>query len=319
MMQTKPQPQQPAREPRRMTLGAVTRGQLHKPLRVLLYGVEGVGKSTFGAAAPSPIFLASEDGTATLDVARFPEPQCWSDVLDAIDTLTTEPHDFRTLVIDTLDWLEPLCWAQVVAEGGPKIKSIEDFGYGKGYVAALDQWRGLLARLERMRTARGMHVIMLAHSWVKPFKNPEDDDYDRYELKLHAKAGGLLKEWCDAVLFARHDETTARDEKTKRTRGVSSGARVICTSRTAAYDAKNRHDLPPTMPLSWADFEAATIARAPASATALRARIEQLLPSAAPDIAARAQKAVTEAGEDAARLARIADHLAATISTAQGK
>jgi hypothetical protein len=107
-MQTqKPSPQQPSR----MKLAAVTRGRLERPTRVLLYGVEGVGKSTFAASAPAPIFIAAEDGTAQLDVARFPEPKTWSDVLEAVGELATSEHVFKTLVVDTLDWLEPLCWA----------------------------------------------------------------------------------------------------------------------------------------------------------------------------------------------------------------
>lgn len=310
--------QQPARTPR-MTLGAVTRGLIAKPLRVLLYGVEGVGKSTFGACAPSPIFLAAEDGTAHLDVARFPEPHTWSDALEAVDVLTKEAHDYKTLVIDTLDWLEPMCWAHVIGSANnPKITSIEDFGFGKGYTAALDSWRVLLAALDRMRNTRGMNVIMLAHSWTKTFKNPEDDDYDRYEMKLNAKASGVLREWCDDVLFARHDEMAARDDKTKRVRGVSTGARVMHTTRTAAYDAKNRHDLPPVMPLSWEDYEAAVLARKPASVDTLRTRIADLLSGADAALATRVNAAVAKAGDDAAQLARIADRLNATIQT-QGK
>lgn len=297
----------------RMQLSAVVRGKIEKPARVLLYGVEGVGKSTFAASAPSPIFLAAEDGTAQLDVARFPEPKTWSDVLDAVDELTTGQHEFKTLVVDTLDWLEPLCWASLYTD---KITSIEDFGYGKGYTAALDQWRLFLARLERMRDARGMGIIFLAHSWVKPFKNPEGDDFDRYELKLHNKAGGLLKEWCDAVLFTRYETFTDKDSKTKRVRGVSTGARVMHTNRTAAYDAKNRYDLPDVMPLDFASFAESVKTAKPADPAQLVARINGLLESADEATAKRVNAAVAKADGNAAQLARIADHLSATVNIA---
>jgi hypothetical protein len=299
-----------------MTLAAVTKGRIERPMRVLLFGTEGLGKSTFGANAPAPIFLASEDGTSQLDVARFPEPKTWRDAFAAVDALTNEEHAYQTLVIDTLDWLEPLCWAAVCErpdDKGRKRDSIEDFGFGKGYVAALDEWRVLLARIERMRLARNMHVVMLAHSWVKPFKNPEGDDYDRYEMKLHAKAGGLLKEWCDVVLFGAYETFANTDKTTKRTRGVSTGARVVHTQRTAAWDAKNRYDLPETLPLDWEAFHAAVKAHAPADPAKLRERIVRLLDGQGDDLASRVHAAITKAGDNAAQLARIADKLAADI------
>lgn len=300
----------------RMKLGAVTKGRLERPMRVLLFGVEGVGKSTFAANAPSPIFLAAEDGTAQLDVARFPEPKSWGDVLDALDELMVGEHDFKTVVVDTLDWLEPLCWDHIVTKANsPKIKSVEDFGFGKGYVAALDAWRVLLSRFEQLRLKRGMHVVFLAHSWIKTFKNPEDEDYDRYELKLHAKAGGLLKEWCDAVLFTRYETFTNTDEKTKRTRGVSTGARVIHTQRTAAWDAKNRYDLPETLPLDWSAFAEAVKRQAPADPAKLVARIDALLAKTTDEELIRnVTAAVRAAGNDAARLAKYADTLSARIA-----
>jgi len=283
-------------------------------MRVLLYGTEGIGKSTFAAAAPSPIFLASEDGTAELDVARFPPPRVWTDVLDAIAELTTGEHEYRTLVIDTLDWLEPICWAHVVEQArDPKIKSIEGFGYGKGYQAALDAWRVFLAALEHLRNVRGMHVIMVAHAWIKPFANPEGDSYDRYELKLNAKAAGALKEWSDAVLFARYETFTLKDDR-KRVRGVSSGARVIHTQRTAAWDSKNRYDLPDTLPLDWNAFAEAVAARRPVDASVSRGRIDALLERADEALRAIVRDTVVKAGEDAAQLARIADRLAAKIN-----
>lgn len=300
-----------------MSLAKVVRGKLAKPLRVLIYGIEGVGKSSFAAGAPDPIFIGAEDGTSELDVARFPEPSGFADALEAAAELTSAPHQYKTLVIDTLDWLEPMVWAHTCAvkrdKFGKPFPDIEAFGYGKGYAAALDYWRQLTAVLERMRAARDMHVVLVAHTWIKPFKNPAGEDFDRFEMKLHARAAGLMREWCDAVLFATHETHTY--ESGGRTKGISSGARVIHTERCAAFDAKNRYDLPDTLPLDWGSFAEAVAAHRPADPSQLTARIARMLelvPAAHP-LHARVQSAMAAAAEDAAELARIANKLSTTV------
>jgi len=252
----------PPPRPNRMTLASLTYGVQAQPLRVVIYGPGGIGKSTFGAQSPHPVFLGPEDGSALLDVSRFPQPHDWHDVLDAVRALTEEPHDFGTLVIDSADWLEPLCWAHVCREA--KKPDIESFGYGKGYVAALEAWRVFLSAVERMRKAKRMHVVVIAHGEVRPFKNPDAEtggDYDRWQLKLHKGAAGLLTEWCDELAFATFRTFAQKADPSgpdkKRARGVGS-ERVLYTERRAAFDAKSRHGLPPEMPLSWDDFFAAT-------------------------------------------------------------
>lgn len=292
----------------RMGLDKLVKGKQEQPRRVLLYGPEGIGKTTFGANAPSPIVLGAEDGTSQLDVTRFPKPEGWQDVLDAIRTLTTEKHEFKTLVVDTLDAIEPMLWSYLVARDHTaknQLKDIEDYGYGKGYAKALDEWRVFLANLERLRAAKGMHIIFLAHSLIKPFKNPEGDDFDRYEMKLHTKAGGLLKEWCDAVLFANYETYAHKDEKTKRVRGVSTGARMVFTQRTAAYDAKNRYSLPEALPLSWSDFDAAATAGAVATPAALREEIERKAKEIGGELEKTILETMAKAGDDTQRLALI--------------
>lgn len=311
-MATTTTPQKAPAAPSRMTLKNLVTGKQERPIRALLYGVEGIGKSTFGADAPSPIFLGAEDGTAHLDVTRFPMPTSWAEVLDAVKTLTQEEHSFGTLVIDTLDWAEPLLWAHICKRDGQP--NVEAYGYGKGYIAAIDEWRIFLAALERLRESRGMHLVLLAHSWIKPFKNPEGDDFDRYELKLHAKAGGLIKEWCDAVLFANYETFAEKDSKTKRVKGVSTGARLIYTSRTAAYDAKNRYSLPESMPLNWSDFYAAVRAHRPADPAALVKAISEKAARLGGDIEATATAWVQKYAGDAAQLARMNDRLNAKLA-----
>jgi hypothetical protein len=280
------------------------RATQQRPLRVIVYGVEGVGKSTFASQAPSPIFLCSEDGTSQLDVARFPSPHSWNEVLEAIRVLTHEDHPYKTLVIDTLDWLEPLCWQHVCQLHGKQ--SIEDFGYGKGYVIAVEQWRILLGRLDMLVRSRRMHVVMVAHGAVRRVDDPQTGPFDRYRLKLHDKTSDVMREWVDAVLFARHEVVTF--ERNGKTRGRSSGARVMHTTWSAAYDAKNRFDLPETLPLAWEELEAAVRAAAPADPSKLRAELNELIPRL--DDPQKAQKALREwAGDNPARLAQLLDKI----------
>jgi hypothetical protein len=299
--QLTPKPAMPAVK-LRMTLASVTKGKIAEPITVLVFGVEGVGKSTFGSDAPNPIFLDGERGSSELNVARFPVPETWSDVREALRVLAVEPHEYKTLVIDTLDWLEPLIWKHICARD--KQPDIESYGYGKGYSAALDEWRVFLADIERVR-ARGLNIVLLAHSWIRPFKNPLGDDFDRYEMKLNAKAGGLLKEWPKSVLFANYETTAAKDARTKRVRGVSTGARILYTTRTAAYDAKNRYGLPDQIPLSWTEFEEAVKAAQPASVNDLISEIERKSHMLGEENKKRALDAIERAAGDVMKLAKL--------------
>jgi len=281
---------------------------------VVLYGPEGIGKSTFGAGAPNPIFLGTEDGTAQLDVASFPSPSKFADVLEAVASLANEEHEFKTLVLDTLDWLEPLIHAHVCKTNGKN--SIEAFGYGKGYVLALDEWRKLLAAVGELR-AKGMNVVMLAHSRVKGYHNPAGDDYDRYTMKLHEKAEQLVKEWADAVLFATYKVVTHEDERGK-VKAFGDGSRVAYTEHRPAWDAKNRYGLPFEIPLEWSEFEAAAREKSPKSVEALKERFTNLVATASTDLASKAQKNLEKVGNDARKLTQLINWLTAKLSeTAQ--
>lgn len=286
-----------------MRLEDVTRGKIRKPYSVSCYGPEGVGKSSFGAGAPKPIFVGAEDGTAQLDVARFPAPETWEDVLDVPRVLMRDAHDYQTVVFDTLDWIEPLIWKAVCDRDG--FDNIEGYGFGKGYQVALDEWRKLLSSLERLMTTKGMNVVLLAHSWIRPFKNPSGEDFDRYELKIHTKAAGLVKEWSEAVLFANFETFVKEDKKTKRSKGVSTGARMLYTERKAAYDAKSRYPIPEELPLSWADFEAAVVAGSVAPVADLKAEIARKAKELGGELEAKITGAMAKAGDNAESLAVI--------------
>lgn len=289
--------------PKRMTLSSVVTGPTD-PWRVLLYGEPTVGKSTFGASAPAPIFLGAEDGTGRLDVPRFPPAQTWRDVLDALRELTEEPHAYKTIVIDTLDSLEPLVYRHVVGRD-PKAENIEQVGGGfqKGYVVAVDEWRVFLTALERLHSATGMKIILLAHAAVVKFKNPEGSDYGKFSLKLEQRSAPVFVEWSDMCLFGQF-ETWTEEERGKRPRGASTDMRLMRTRRTAAYDAKNRYSLPQTMPMcSWDELMAAV--RAGADPATLRAAIEAGIEKLAGDDAEKAKAALARAGEDATKLAQL--------------
>ena len=226
-----------------------------RPPRVLIHGVAGVGKTTFAAAANQPVFIQTEDGLGTLAASHFPLARTFEDVLDAVAALYTERHDFKTLVIDSVDWLEPLVWGKACRNNG--WASIEDAGYGKGYIAALDLWRQYVDGLNALRNDRGMTVVQIAHTDIKRFDSPEHDPFDRYVIKLHTRAAALLQEHSDIVLFANYRISTVKADvgfNKKVNRAVGSGERVIYTGERPAFLAKNRYGLPETLPLNWQVF-----------------------------------------------------------------
>ena len=232
----------------------IVKGRLNKPRRIVCFGPEGIGKSTFASLSPNPIFIGAEDGTSQLDIHRFNEPDSWPRIIGALEQLLSQDHDYKTVVVDTLDWAEPMVWAHICERDGKR--DISDYDWGRGYTAAVDQWRMFLHKLDALRKDKNMGVILLAHAHVKQFNNPEGKDYDRYELKLHHKSAGLIKEWADCVLFANYE--TYVHEQGGKVKGIDEGARVIYTERRAAWDAKNREGLPPKIAFSWDAFMEST-------------------------------------------------------------
>lgn len=290
---------------RRITLANARTGKLTLPLRVLGYGPEGVGKSTFAAGAPKPCFVNVDKRTAHLDVMRL-EPANYSEILECFDVLDNDPHGCESVVLDPLTWIEPMVWEQVTGPGGNIDKY--DGGFGRGHGAALAQWRMILSRLERL-WLRGMHVILLAHSIVKPFNDPEGPGFDRYEVALNARAAGLFKQWVDYVLFMRF-EAFAKVDGSKKPRGISTGARMAHTSWQAAFDAKRSLPIPDEIPLSWAAFTGA-IESSRSTLEAHKQEIAKLLAVIGDaGVTKRATADVASAGDDVARLAVIANALA---------
>jgi hypothetical protein len=249
-------------------LNGIQKGRVRLPRRVLLYGLHGVGKSTFGATALNPIFIATEDGLGDIDCERFPLATEYPAAIEALSALYIEKHKYQTVVIDSLDWLERLIWADVCAKRG--VESIEDIGYAKGYVFALTQWREVLSGLDALRNERGMQVILIAHATIEKFANPETDTYDRYVPRLQKLASALIQEWADEVLFATykvHTKTTDEGFDRKRTQGIGTGERVIRTTERPAHLAKNRLNLPDEFPLDYRLYAAFVRGEDPLGAT----------------------------------------------------
>lgn len=236
-------------------LQAIVRNREIKPPRIMLYGPHGLGKTTFGAGAPKPIFIPTEDGLGVLDVDHFPLAQTESDVLNAIGALYSEKHDYQTVVLDSLDWLENMIWVEVNAKHDAK-----DLAYGKGAVIAAERWRNILEGFNALRADRGMAIVLVAHCHIKRFDSPETEPYERYQPKLQDRSSALVQEWCDAVLFTNYRTIIKKEDvgfKTEVRRGITTGERLLFTTEKPAYYAKNRYSLPESMPLSWASLQAA--------------------------------------------------------------
>lgn len=248
-----------------ISLASLRRGGALRPPRIITYGTHGVGKTTFACGAPAPVVIPVEDGLGTLDVDSFPLVKTFGEVMEALGSLATDDHKFKTAIIDSLDWLEPLIWAETCARQTPPWRNIEAPGYGKGYLAALDLWREYIDAINWLRDERGMMIIQIAHSDIKRFDDPEHEPYDRYRLKLHDRASALLQEHADIVLFNNYRVSTVKTDvgfNKKVTRGAGGGERLLYTSERPAFLAKNRFSLPDEISIGTGEDAAASIAKA---------------------------------------------------------
>jgi hypothetical protein len=226
-----------------------------KPARMVVYGSHGVGKSSFAAQADKPVFIQTEEGLDALTVTRFPLATSYGEVMEALECLCVDKHDYATVVIDSADWLEKLIFKQVAANN--KVNSIDEIGFGKGFGFAVDLWHYILEKLEELRNAKNMGVILLAHSQVKTFDDPLNDSYDRYILDLHKGGASLISEWCDLLMFANYRVNTVKSDvgfNQKKTRAVGAGERVLHTQERPGWVAKSRWALSESMKLDYETF-----------------------------------------------------------------
>jgi hypothetical protein len=224
----------------------ITKGKQQRAQRVVLYGVESVGKSTFAAKFPRPLFLDIEGGTSHLDVDRC-EIGTWKQLTDAL--AEAKATDYQTVVIDSADWAERLCVEDLLATS--KKTSIEDFGFGKGWVMVAERMSRMLSSIDQLIDA-GKNVVMIAHSKIVRFEAPDAlAAYDRYELKLSKQSSPLLKEFADELWFLRF-KTKVSTSETGKGKGIGGKERILLTTHSAAYDAKTRSGLAEELPLEWA-------------------------------------------------------------------
>lgn len=242
----------------------ITKGKIQSAKKVVIYGAEGIGKSTFAAQFPEPIFIDTEGSTKELDVARFDKPTSWAMLLGQIDyVIANKPC--KTLVIDTIDWAETQCLESVCTAHNKK--GIEDFGYGNGYVYEKEEFGKFLNKLNDVISA-GVNVVLTAHAIIRKFEQPDEmGSYDRWELKLGKKTTNLIsplvKEWADMVLFANYKTLSVATDKDGKKHKAQGGKRVMYTAHHPCWDAKNRYGLAEELPFEYAQIAAIIESSAP--------------------------------------------------------
>ena len=231
----------------------IIRGKTSKATKVVIYGPEGIGKSTLASQFPEPLFIDTEGSTARMDVARLERPATWAELERQIKAVKAEPDCCKTLVIDTADWAERLCIAEVCSE--KRVGGIEDIGYGKGYTYAKEKFSRALTLLSDL-AASGINVVVTAHAMMRKFEQPDEmGAYDRWELKLSKQCAPMLKEWADMVLFCNYKTTVVKTETGARK--AKGGQRIMYTTHNACWDAKNRDGLPDELPMEYASIKKA--------------------------------------------------------------
>lgn len=231
----------------------IIRGKIPSAKKVVVYGPEGIGKSTFASQFPEPIFIDTEGSTKDMDVARTPAPSSWAMLMEQVKYFSMHPEQLKTLIIDTADWAETLCTEHVCAKY--QKSGIEDFGYGKGYVFLQEEFGRLLNLLTELVEKCHINVVLTAHAKMRKFEQPDEmGAYDRWEMKLSKGVSPMVKEWADMVLFCNYktfvinvDGQGAQKGKNK----VQGGKRVMYTTHHSCWDAKNRYGLPDEVPFAY--------------------------------------------------------------------
>ena len=225
----------------------ITKGQFTRAQKVVIYGPEGIGKSSLAAQFPDPVIIDTEGGTAHMDVRRIDKPQTWEELLSIVKEVASTAGVCKTLVIDTADWAEQLITTYLCAKY--KQNSIESFGYGKGYTYMAEEFSRLLAACDQV-IAAGIHVVVTAHAKMRKFEQPDEmGAYDRWEMKLSKQTAPLLKEWCDMLLFCNYQTFVVTSETDRKK--AQGGRRVMYTAHHPAWDAKTRVALPELLELSY--------------------------------------------------------------------
>lgn len=230
--------------------------KISRPPLMVVYGEHKVGKSTFASQANAPIFIQTEDGLEHLGVDAFPLCKDLGSFILALSWVSTEKHEFKTLVIDSLDWLERLIWKDICDKNG--WEQLGDGPYGAGYKLALKTWDSILRQIGEINKNRKMFVLFLAHAKIQKFEDPERDNYDRYDLDLHEKSGNLICQAMDIIGFATKKIAVQVKKEGQKTSGKAKMGQesVLMLAKSASYEAGNRYGLTQT-PLIWSEFSTA--------------------------------------------------------------
>ena len=261
----------------------ITKGITGGALKCCVYGPEGIGKSTFAAQFPNPVFIDTEGSTKFMNVARTTTPSSWAMLTEQVQYFRSHPQECGTLIIDTADWAETLCLNKICAE--KHITSIEDIGYGKGYIFLEEDFGRLLNLLEDVINA-GINVVLNCHAQMRKFEQPDElGAYDRWELKLEKKTSALVKEWADIILFANYKTFVVNVDNQGVLKGknkVQGGKRTMYATHHNCWDAKNRHGLPDELPFEFAQISHLFKVAAPAVVTQPTEKAPKLVTSSAP-------------------------------------
>ncbi|WP_276774123.1 ATP-binding protein [Ruminococcus champanellensis] len=234
----------------------ITRGVIRKPVKVVVYGPEGIGKSTFASKFPGALFIDTEGSTVRMNVARTDPPTSLAMLTGQLEEIRSNPSLCQTLVIDTADWAERLA-IQSVCDKYQK-SGIEEFGYGKGYTYVYEEMGKVLNLLTDINNA-GIHIVLTAHAAICKFEQPDEmGSYDRWEMKMinssKCSVCAMIKEWADMVLFARYKTYAVAADKDGKKLKARGGERVMCTTHNPCWDAKNRFGLPDELPFEYAQI-----------------------------------------------------------------
>lgn len=225
----------------------INSGKVSRAIKTVIYGTEGVGKSTLASQFPEPLFLDVEGGTDHMDVRRIEKPATWPELVSIVNEVAKNPEVCKTLVLDTADYAESMCIANILKKYNQK--SIESFGYGKGYTYIGEEWQKLMDAFNAVINA-GMNVTVIAHAKQRKIELPDQTgSFDHWEMKLTKQVAPLLKEWADLLLFCNYKTfVVTTDNNSKKAQG---GKRVMYTSHNPVWDAKNRNGLPDELDLSF--------------------------------------------------------------------
>ena len=290
----------------------ISKGKVKVPHLLLVFGIDGIGKSTFAAGADTALFIGAENGTNNIDTSRVEDIHTYEDVALALDYLIKNETEYKTIVIDSLDWLESLLYVHLLKKHNKEV--VEDIGggFGKYVNVILAEWKLLINKLSVIRDIKKINVILIAHSQIKVFNDPLSlEPYERYVLKLQDKTSALFREFVDAVLFLNYETFVKKEKNMSKAKAFSDGERYIFTQKTAAYDAKNRFGLPPKIKLTtFKEFEHLIHGASASETEVLKQEIDgMILDIKDAELLPKIKTAIENAGNDFGKLTAIKNRL----------